>query len=162
MFQSIKPSHAFAALAALSILSAPAAMAGTAAGTSFDVKLTINSGCTITNSSTAVDFGSVLSGGSKPSAQTKGMTINCTSNIPFDFHAASTNNFNMKSGSTLIPYTIKAGSSSTALGTAAPASLLFAYSGSPQIVTLTFDISTWTGTAAAGVYTDTVTVNVDF
>jgi hypothetical protein len=68
----------------------------------------------------------------------------------------------MKNGSTLIPYTIKAGSSSAALGTAAPASLLFAYSGSPQIVNLTFDISTWTGAAAAGVYTDTVTVNVDF
>ncbi len=164
MPQATKSTCAFAAASML--LAAPALAAGTSAGTTFDVKITISTGCAISNDNAAVDFGAVSGASAKPAAKTKTATITCTSGTPYDFHVSSANSFKMKdSGGNTIPYTIKAGASTAALGSAqVTTGFTQTGTGSAQAVIFNFDISTWNTSApyASGIYTDTVTLNVDF
>lgn len=167
MHQSTKFRVAFAAIAASTgLIGAPAAMAGSAAGTAFNVQVTITSGCTISNDAVAVDFGQVVGTSAKPTAKTKTATITCSSGVPYDFHVTSTNGLKMKSAAgNLIPYTIKAGSSTTALGTTTVTSgFTQTGNGAAQTVTFTFDIASWNAASpyADAVYTDTATLSVDF
>jgi hypothetical protein len=139
--------------------------AGSAAGTPFDVRITISAGCTISNDNAAVDFGTVSGSSAKPAARTKTASITCTNGVPYDFHVVTTNGFNMKAaGGATIPYTIKAGSSTTPLGSTPMSIFSQMATGSPQAMTFSFDISSWNTASpyASAIYSDTVTLYVDF
>ena len=165
MYQVTRSTGACAA-AAVSLFMAAPACAGSTAGTAFDVKITISAGCSISNDATAVDFGTVIGFGVLPAPRTKTATITCSNSTPYDFHVASINSFRMKdAGGNAIQYRIKAGASTTPLGST-PISSNFTQmgTGAAQTITFTFEAFGWPVIAPfpSGVYTDTVTLYVDF
>ncbi len=156
----------FAAAAALSTLLASSAFAGTVAGGSFKVQVTVAAGCSIKTDMAAIDFGTVSGVAAVgPAAQTTSPVIICTNTTPYDLHMTTANNFNMNFGAGKIPYVVKAtlgGKTSTLGSTQVASNFSFVGTGAGQTIAMSFDIPVWSATNAPGNYTDTVTMNVDF
>ncbi len=160
-----KPPLALAA-ALLAVFAVPA-NAGSIAGRSFQVHVGVAAGCMIKTDIAAINFGSV-SGASAtgPAAQTASPVIICTKTTPYSLHMTTLNRFRMNFGAAhRIAYTVRAslGGKTVRLGRRQVVSnFSFLGTGAPQIVAMAFAIRAWTTTNIPGVYTDTVTMNVDF
>ena len=164
--------YAFAAAAALSaLIASSAAMAGTSAGTAFDVKLVINAGCTISNNGDIAYFGTSAGvSGTEETAPiaSKDVSVTCTKDTPYSLHVTSTNFTLTSSGKSPIPYHTFLGA--TKLGKTQIVAPNFSQTGSAagtgtaQPLTVNFTLPNWNAASPYDVatYSDTITLNVDY
>ncbi len=166
--------HTSAAAAALSVLIASsAAMAGSTAGTPFDVTITVDAGCNITTDLLPIDWGGVQGTLGKPGPISRPVRVICTNGATYGFHleslpannysSGSFNMLNQKDNITLLPYTVRVGSSTaTPLTNVAPATLSNSSQGTEQTYTFYFGLSDWGPKFPLGLYKDTLTLYVDY
>ena len=85
--------RSIAAAATLAVVTAGAALAGTTAGTTFTVQVTVTAGCNINTGSPTgtIDFGSVAGTASAPADQSGNMVVTCTNTTPYKIYFTSTN-----------------------------------------------------------------------
>ena len=161
--------YAFAAAAAVSaLIASSAALAGTSAGTAFDVRLVINAGCTISNSGDPAYFGtsSGVSGTeSTPPTASKAVTVTCTNGTAYSLHVNSSA-FTLTSGSkTPIAYQAALSGSTANLGsTQVTTGFSQTGNGSAQPLTVKFTLPNWNAAAPYDVatYSDNITLSVDY
>jgi len=137
-------------------------MAGTVSGASFTVSVTVNAGCTISADLANIAFTATAGTAAAPGSVSQNASILCTNGTPYDFHMTTTNGFKMVNGANNIPYTITA--AGKLMTTSVPATLSNTGTGVAQSVPFVFAIpaASWSPTNPTGVYSDTVTMNVDF
>ena len=156
--------YLFAAAAAVSTLLATSAMAGTVSGSSFQVSVSVNAGCSISSDLSAVTFAATAGTAAVPGSQSSSASIICTKGTPYDFHMTTANGFKMVFGAYNIPYTISGPNG--VVGSTAKAAASFGSTGTgvaqPAAFTFAIPAASWSPTNAPGTYTDTVTMNVDF
>ena len=162
-------------------LAIDSAEAGTVSAGSFTVSITISGGCVVTTSdNTNINFGTygyTSAGPSVGTNPTNSVQVLCTNSTPYMLRAAGTTptgstTYNMANASSEnIPYTISAAyPSATAqslVNSATPAGTITGGIGTAaaQTITLTYALGAWPFTSTAphpGVFTDNVTLNVDF
>ena len=159
--------RSFAAAAALAVVSSGMAYAATTSGTPFTVQVTVTAGCNIdTGSPTGVvNFGSHAGTGATPSDVSGNMIVTCTNTTAYSIYFTSgntvTGNTNriMVNGAESIGYQIRQGT--TAIGNTPATGYSATGNGTSQSTAINFHITSWTP-VTPGIYSDTVTMNVDF
>ena len=161
--------------AALLSISSGAALAGTTSGTPFTVQVTVTAGCNISAGSPSgtYDFGPVAGTAATPADIAANVVVTCTNTTPYTIYFTSVNTVTgntariMKPavGADTVPYVIRQGvtlignTKATGFGTGLTGN------GSAQTTAINFHITSWSPTVAAvapAVYSDTVTLQVDF
>jgi Spore Coat Protein U domain len=162
-------------------LTIPSAEAGVVSAGSFTVSITISGGCAVTTPDTTnINFGAygyTTAGPSVGTNPTNSVQVLCTNSTPYMLRAAGTTptgstTYNMANASAEnIPYTISAAyPSATAqslVNSATPAGAITGGVGTAaaQTIALTYALGAWPFASSAphpGVFTDNVTLNVDF
>jgi spore coat protein U-like protein len=154
------------ASAALAIGMSASAQAGTTSGTPFTVQVTIVAGCAINSGPTGtIDFGSVSGAAAAPADIASSVSVTCTNTTPYSWHFNSVNAVTgntdrvMKNGAVTLGYQIRQGV--TLIGNTIATGVSATGNGAAQATAINFHINSWTPVAPA-VYTDTVTLQVDF
>jgi len=146
----------------------PGAFAGTTAGTQFTVQVQLTAGCNIVTDVTGpIVFTTTAGTAATPADVSATASITCTNTTPYDLHMTTTNDFKMVNGANKIPYLVLAtpGASQRTLGsTLITTSFTGTGSGTAQTIPFVFRIpsASWTPTLPPGIYSDTLTLNVDF
>jgi spore coat protein U-like protein len=109
--------------------------------------------CDIVTSPGAMDFTIDPAGGTFTANVTASPVIKCTKSHPYTVACTSTNTFNLKQGTTLIPYTFTCPADGSGLGYGAGNNITMAIGGSVTSAALD---------APAGSYSDTVTITVNY
>jgi spore coat protein U-like protein len=142
------------------------ASAGTVSGTPFTVQVNVVAGCVITTDVAGpIDFGSAAPSDPTPADVPSQVGVNCTNTAPYKIRFTSVNpvtgntDRQMTFGADSVGYQIRAGA--TLIGNTNATGLGGTGTGAIQTTNLNFHINAWTP-AALGVYTDTVTLQVDF
>ena len=135
-------------------------------GAQFTVQVTVNAGCKIDSGpSGTINFGSASGVAAAPGDVASSFAVTCTNTTPYKYYFASSNavtssvNRQMKNGSSSVGYKILQGT--TEMPNVATTEVGATGSGVSQTYPLTFRVTNWTPTAP-GVYTDTVTLSVEF
>lgn len=158
----------FAATAMMAMGCIAPALAGTTSGTPFTVQVTVTAGCNIdTGSPTGtINFGSVAGTAAAPADISANMVVTCTNTTPYKVYfgssntvTANTNRVMSAGGSETIGYQIRQGT--TPIGNTAATGYSATGSGVSQTTAINFHITNWTPVTPA-IYTDTVTMHVDF
>ena len=152
---------------ALSVVSGSSALAQTVvSGTQFTVQVTVTAGCKIDTGPTGtINFGSVSGVASAPGDVASSFAVTCTDTTPYKYYFVSTNpvtssvNRVMTNGANSVGYKIVQGTAD--MPNVLTTSVGATGSGISQTYPLTFKVTNWTPTAP-GVYTDTVTLSVEF
>ncbi|MDB5544883.1 MAG: Spore coat protein [Hyphomicrobiales bacterium] len=159
--------QSFMILSALCMLSSTA-LAGTTVGTQFTVQVELTAGCNIiTDIAGPIVFTSTPGTATVPADVSASASVTCTNTTPFDLHMTTTNAFKMVNGANQIPYLVLAtpGAAQRTLGsTLITTGFTGTGTGLPQTIPFVFRIpaASWTPTLPPGIYSDTLTLNVDF
>jgi spore coat protein U-like protein len=157
----------FLILSGLCTVSSPT-LAGTTVGTQFTVQVELTAGCNIvTDIAGPIVFTSTPGTAATPADVNATASITCTNTTPFDLHMTTTNAFKMINGANQIPYLVLAtpGASQRTLGsTLITTGFTGTGTGLAQTIPFVFRIpaASWTPTLPPGIYSDTLTLNVDF
>lgn len=152
--------------AACLVLPTQSANAATTSGTAFTVQVTVTAGCNIsTDVSGPVDFGSAPGTGPAPADVNRTVGMTCTNGTGYSVYFTSSNamtgtNRFMVNGGESIGYQILH-SGSPVGNTAGTGITGLTGTGAAQTYPLVFNINDWSAVTPQ-IYTDTVTMQVDF
>ncbi len=159
--------RSFLVLSALCSVSS-AALAGTTVGTNFTVQVQVTAGCKIaTDIAGPITFTATPGTSAAPADVTASAVVTCTTTTPYDLHMTTTNGFNMKNGTSQIPYLVLAttgGTQKTLGSTLITTGFTGTGTGAGVTIPFVFRIpsTSWLSSLPLGNYTDTLTLNVDF
>lgn len=134
------------------------ATAGVALGT-VRVRLRVTARCTI--AATPITFANTASSAaSAPANVIGGGSVTCSPGLPYDFTMTSANGGSLVNGATRISYRIMEGANQ--ISATRPTPLSDTGTGVAQPILLSWQVTGWRASLPTGVYSDTVTLTVNW